>query len=271
MFVREVAGEQPVRASSAEADYFGVTDTVDPYELFCAAVALRQLSLWLPAAPALVLDLSRPLPGPAPTAWDERVNDVVISAGHHALVVGRDPHDIEFGPHKYPVIIGDARSLGWVRSQSVDAVIVEGGALSECLAAEDTMADIARILRPGGRVLASATSLTSGLSRLAEQHRWPELADAPAADVMLVPDPEKEGSYLRCFGPDELRELVTEAGLEVEWVRWRTVLPAAAVRKTLASNPRALGELVANEMGLADAHEGESHGSGLVVSGRKRK
>jgi hypothetical protein len=258
-----------VTASSTEADYVGAADDADPYELFCAAVALRQLSQWLPAAPALVLDLSRPLPGPPPTAWDERVNEVVMSAGHRTLMVGRDPHDIEFGPHNYPVVIADARNLGWVRQQSVDAVIIEGGALSECLATEDTMADIARILRPGGRVLASAISLTSGLSRLAEQNRWPELADAPSADVMLVPDPEKEGSYLRCFGPDDLRDLLTEAGLEVEWVRSRTVLPAAAVHKTLAANPRALGELVTNELGLADAHEGESHGSRLVVSGRK--
>jgi hypothetical protein len=243
-------------------------DAVDTYEVFCAAVALRQLEQWLPAMPSLVLDLSRQLPD-SPTARDGRVSDVVMSAGHHALLVVRDPLDIDFGPYKQPVVIGDPRSLSWVREDSVDVVLAEGGALSDCLAAEDTLADIARILRPGGQVLASAASLTSGLSQLAEQRRWPELADAPAADVMLVPDPRHPGSFSRCFGPDELRELLASAGLEIDWIRSRTVLPAAAVRQTLTANPEKLADLVINELSLADAHEGESHGAFLTVSGRK--
>jgi hypothetical protein len=253
-----------------QAERVSSADDIDPYEVFCATVALRQLSQWLPTASARVLDLSRPLPD-APTAgWDDRVSEVVLKAGHQALVVIRDVLDIELGPYRQPVVIGDPRSLGWVRAESVDVVLAEGGALSDCLAAEDTLADIARILRPGGRLLASGASLTSGLSQLAEQHRWPELADSPAADVMLVPDPAQPGSFTRCFGPDELRELLTGAGLEVDWVRSRTVLPAAAVRQTLAANPAALDDLVSNELSLAQEHEGESHGACLSISGRKR-
>lgn len=245
-------------------------DGTDAYEAFCAAVALRQLAQWLPVAPSLVvLNLSRPLPDASPVHWDDRVSEVVASAGHRTVVVARDPMDFELGPFKYPVVIGDARNLGWVRTASVDVVVAEGGALSECLAAEDTLADIARILRPGGRLLASAVSLTSGLSRLAEQNRWPELADAPAADVMLVPDPNHDGSYIRCFGPDDLRELLTAVGIEVDWVRSRSVLPAAAVRQTLAANPGALADLASNELSLEDVHEGEAHGGRMIVSGRK--
>ncbi len=93
-----------------------------------------------------------------------------------------------------------------MREASFDAVIAEGGALSDCLAAEDTLHDIARVLRPGGRLLASADSLVLGLAGLAEQHRWPELADAPAADVVLVPDPDARLTrFTRCFSPEELR------------------------------------------------------------------
>ena len=241
----------------------------DPYETFCGAVALRQLSQWLPAIPAIVLDLSRALPDPPPASWDDRIGDVVTSAGHQLVIVARNPMAIELGPYKHPVVVGDVRSLGWVRAASVDIVLAEGGALSDCLAAEDTVADIARVLRPGGRLLASAVSLTSGLSQLAEQNRWPELADAPDADVMLVPDPKHDGSYIRCFGPDELRELVIDAGLDVQWIRSRSVLPAAAVRQALAGNPGALSDLVTNELSLADEHEGESHGGRLIVSARK--
>jgi hypothetical protein len=258
-----------VTANDVQAERPSSADAVDPYEVFCATVALRQLSQWLPVTPSLVLDLSRPLPDSPSPSRDSRVSDVVMSAGHQALLVVRDPLDIDFGPYKQPVVVGDPRSLSWVHGNSVDVVLAEGGALSDCLAVEDTLADIARILRPGGRMLASAASLTSGLSQLAEQRRWPELADAPAADVMLVPDPGHPGSFTRCFGPDELTESLTGAGLEVDWIRSRTVLPAAAVRQTLAADPEALGDLVINELSLADAHEGESHGAFLTVSGRK--
>jgi hypothetical protein len=262
-------GEGPVTANDGQAELVTPADEVDPYDAFCAAVTLRQLSQWLPLNPSLVLNLSKPLPAAPTSSPDSRINEVVTSAGHEAVVVIRDPLEIELGPYKQPVVVADTRSLGWAREASVDLVLAEGGALSDCLAAEDTFADVARILRPGGRVLASALSLTNGLSRLAEQNRWPELADAPAADVMLVPDTDRPGSFTRCFGPDELRELLTGAGLEVDWIRSRTVLPAAAVRQTLAANPGALGDLVINELNLADAHEGESHGAYLIVSGRK--
>jgi hypothetical protein len=237
--------------------------------MFCATLALRQLSQWLPLEPSTVLDLSRPLPDAADPHWDDRVSDVVVSAGHQVLVAARGSLEIDFGPFKYPVVVGDVRSLDWVKGASVDAVVAEGGALSDCLAAENTVAGIARVLRPGGQVLASADSLTAGLSRLAEQHRWPELADAPSADVMLVPDPDRDGEFTRCFGPDELRELFTTAGLEVDWVRSRTVLPAAAVRRTLLADPNSLRDLVINELDLARDHEGESHGAQLVISARK--
>jgi hypothetical protein len=272
---RGISRDRPVTANSAEharpdsaAGFAGVSEA-DPYDIFGAAVALRQLSEWLPAAPSVVLDLSRPLPGPPLTYWDDRVSEVVTSAGHRAIVVARRQLDIDFGPYKYPVVVADARNLDWVRTSSVDAVVAEGGALSESVAAEDTLADFARILRPGGRVLASSVSLTSGLAQLAEQNRWPELADAPSADVMLVPDPDREGAYLRCFSPDDLRELFTGAGLEIDWIRSRSVLPAAAVRQTLLASAGAMKDLVSKELSLEDAHEGEAHGARLIVSGRK--
>jgi hypothetical protein len=247
----------------------GPGDQVDPYDVFCSAVALQQLAQWLPRAPSIVLDLSHALPDPPTTAWDDRVSEVVTSAGHRSLIVARESSAVDFGPCKHPVVVADPRSLGWVRSESVDIVLAEGGALSDSLATEDTARDITRVLRPGGRLLASAVSLTSGLSQLAEQNRWPELADAPAADVMLVPDRNSDGSYIRCFRPEELRELVVEAGLDVQWIRSRTVLPAAAVRQALTANPAALSDLVLNELSLADEHEGESHGGRLIVSARK--
>ncbi len=243
-------------------------DLADPYEAFGATVTLHQLARWLPSEPTPVLDVSLPL-----TQYlyghDYRVSDIVAAAGHQALTVARAVGDLPSGPVPHPTVAADPRSLPWVKDGSFGGVVAEGAALSACLAAEDTVYDIARILRPGGRLLASADSLVHGLASLAEQHRWPELADTRDADVVLVPDPDHADAITRCFAPDELRELLELAGLEVEWIRPRTVLPAAAVRETLLADQNALGDLVASELQLAEAHEGESLGAQLVVSARK--
>lgn len=242
----------------------------DPYATFTATVALRQLSQWLPLTGAIsVLDLSLPLPDEE-AGFDERIGQVVLAAGHQVTSVARSPAaTLRAASSSHPVVIGDSRSLSWVRSGSVDAVVAEGGALSDSLATEDTVRDIERVLKPGGRLLASVDSMVLGLARLAEQHRWPELADATAADVVLVPDSAHACGYARCFSPDDLLELLTGCGLEVEWIRPRTMLPAAAVRETLLADPSAMGDLVISELSLADAHAGEPYGARLVVSGRK--
>jgi SAM-dependent methyltransferase len=240
----------------------------DPYASFVATVALRQLSQWLPLSPMHVLDLSLPLPDAGP-GFDGRISDVAMAAGHRVTSVTADARNALAGQHSHQLVVADARSLTWVRDASFDAVIAEGGALSDSLATEETLRDIARILRPGGRLLATADSLVLGLARLAEQHRWPELADAPAADVVVVPDPAHAGGFTRCFSPEDLSDVLTECGLQVEWIRPRTALPERAVRETLLSDPEAMGDLVLSELRLAAAGPVDASGSRLVVSGRK--
>ncbi|MGV2385867.1 MAG UNVERIFIED_CONTAM: methyltransferase, partial [Thermobifida fusca] len=71
----------------------------------------------------------------------------------------------------------------------------------------------------------------------------------------------------RCFTSEQLRELLTEAGLDVEWIRPRTVLSASTVEKVLAERPRALNRLV--EMELKAAESGEDVSMHLVASARK--
>lgn len=243
--------------------------SLDPYAVFAATVALRQLSHWLPITPGRVLDLSLPLPD-AGAAFDGRIGDVIMAAGHQLTTAARDPGGVPPRHRRsHPMVVGDTRSLTWIRDESVDTVIAEGGALSDSLAAEDTLHDIARALTPGGRLLATADSLVLGLARLAEQRRWPELADAPAADVVLVPDPAHEGAFFRYFSPDDLLELIAGCGLEVEWIHARTALPEQAVRDTLRSDPEAMGDLVLNELQLAATQAEEAHGTRLVVSARK--
>jgi hypothetical protein len=163
---------------------------------------------------------------------------------------------------------GDARTVDWVADESVDAVVAEGGTLSEALAAEVTVEDLHRVLRPGGRLLMCVESLVSGLARLADQGCWAELADVPSADVVLVPGPD--GHVSRYFWPEELHAMLTEAGFDVEWVRPRTVLAEETVVRALRVDPHQLASLVTTELALSQRRQGESIGSLLVASAVRR-
>ena len=231
-----------------------------PYWLFYREVAAVQLEQWLPDGPARVLDLS----GPDGFAAD------LVDAGHEVVLVladGATGPALE-GPGRVLNVQADARSLGWLADDSVDLVLGESRVLSMCLAAEVTVEHLRRVLRPGGRLLLVVDSLVLGLARLADQGRWAELADVPSADVVLVPD--DDGTISRCFWPEELTALLGDAGLEVDWVRPRSVLTPATVERALEQGGRAaLRTLVSTEIALAAEREGETTGLHLVASARR--
>ncbi len=129
----------------------------------------------------------------------------------------------------------DGTGLEFLPDGCADGVIAENRTLSLRLAAEELVTEIARVLRPGGRVLACVDSLTFGMAVLAEQHRWPHLVDVPNADVVLIPWPD--GTITRCYGAEQLRELFTGCGLEVSWIRPRTVLSPQTVSLPPGSRP----------------------------------
>ncbi len=231
------------------------------YWLFYREVAAAQLAAWLPAEPARVLDLS----GPAGFAAE------LVEAGHEVVLVRSDAQDVRVdapGPGRVLPVVAEPASLGWLGDASVDLVLAESRALSMCLATEVTVDHLRRVLRPGGRLLLVVESLVLGLARLADQGRWAQLADVPAADVVLVPD--ADGSITRCFWPEEITSLLADAGLEVEWVRPRSVLTPATVERALEQGGRAaLRTLVATELALSAEREGESTGLHLVASARR--
>lgn len=226
-----------------------------PYWQFYDEVATAQLARWLPIEPVRVLDVS----------GGQRFAGQLAAAGHQVVHVLAAPGPVPDG--SLPVV-ADAGSLGWLRPACVDLVLAESQALSMSLATEVTVEHLVRVLRPGGRLLLVVESLMLGLARLAEQGRWAELADAPAADVVLVPS--DEGTMTRCFWPEDLSALLGAAGLDVEWVRTRSVLSPATVERALSQGgSAALRTLVQTELALAEDREGESTGLYLVASARK--
>jgi hypothetical protein len=81
--------------------------------------------------------------------------------------------------------------------------------------------------------------------------------------------PTADGGMTRCFWPAELHELLTGAGLEVEWLHPRTrVTPMVAEQALTKGGPGALDALLATEHRLTAQEHGDG-GIHLVASARR--
>jgi hypothetical protein len=271
------------------------TDHLPAYWQFHDAVAQAQLLAWLPRGRHMIVDVSGPRsPG----------GELAAMAGHQVLRVldaasglprkpkGAAPPgltsdegarrarrqgrpDQQGGASRAPggerdnrasgKILGDSSRLSFLPDECADDVLAEDRALSTHLGAEAMIAEIARVLRPAGRMLACVDSLVLGMAVLADQNHWAHLVDLPYAEVVLVPWPD--GTITRCYGPDQVRELFTGAGLTVNWIRPRTVFSESMVTHVLQRDPGSLAKLVRAELA---ARSDESLGAQLVISAVKK-
>jgi len=275
------------------------TDQLPVYWQFHEAVTRAQLTEWLPSGRHLLVDVSGPrAPGAelaakaghtvirvieasgtgsaapeAPTSAQRGAEGVLggtVSPQNRGGLGGSPPRGqhgqhSQHGQHPRVIpVIADASRLTFLADDCADGVIADDRALSVHLAAEAMIAEIARVLRPGGRVLACVDSLVLGMAVLADQHHWAHLVDLPHAEVVLVPWPD--GTITRCYGPDQARELFIGAGFEVAWIRPRTALSESVVMHVLQGDPASLPRLVRAELA---ARSDESLGVQLVISARK--
>ncbi len=255
------------------------------YWRFQRAVARAQLVAWLPAASRLLVDISGPDASASAQAADRGHTVIRVLAAAAAPAAAPAPTAApapaaaahrarpgRAGPGTIVPVMADPASLTFLADGCADGVIAEDGALSRQLMSEDLAAEIARVLRPGGRLLASVDSLVFGMAMLAEQRRWAHLTDLVHAEVVLIPWPD--GTITRCFGVSQFTELLTEAGLEVSWVRPRTVLSPSMVDHVLRRDPSAITRLVRAELAACQDRAGglipaESFGISLVAAARK--
>jgi len=249
------------------------------YWRFQRAVARAQLAAWLPAGHRLLVDISGPDPSTSAQVADRGHTVIRVLAAAPtaapAAVPAAEPHRARPGRARRGTIVpvmADPAGLAFLADGCADGIIAEDGALSRQLMTEDLAAEIARVLRPGGQLLASVDSLVLGMAMLAEQRRWAHLTDLVHAEVVLIPWPD--GTITRCFGVSQFTELLTEAGLEVSWVRPRTVLSPSMVDHVLRRDPSAITRLVRAELAACQDREGgaipaESFGISLLAAARK--
>ncbi len=259
------------------------------YWRFYRAVAAAQLAGWLAASVRRGGELLVDMSGPHLPCADQ-----AAAAGHTVIhVVPADLPDVPAPPSPVaarplltaapgPADVGpprtrsprrgsvatvraDPAALPFLDDRSVDGVIADDRTLSRHLFTEQAIAEAARVLRPGGRLLACFDSLVLGMAILAEQRHWAELTDLPSAEVVLVPWPD--GTITRCFGTEQLHDLFAEAQLDITWIRPRTMLSPTTVEHVLGRDTTALTHLVRAELA---ADPDESVGIHLIVNARKR-
>jgi len=239
------------------------------YWRFQRAVAKVQLAAWLPAGRRLLVDISGPAaasPAQAAGAGHAVVRVVTAHPGAPPAAQWGDPAG------RIAAVVAEPGSLAFLADGCADGVIAEDGALSRHLMAEDLAAEIARVLRPGGELLACVDSLVLGMAMLAEQRHWAHLTDLPHAEVVLIPWPD--GTITRCFGAAQLYDLLSEQGLEVTSIRPRTVLSPSTVDHVLRQQPGAMARLVRAELQAgqdpaAGGNADEAFGISLVATARK--
>jgi SAM-dependent methyltransferase len=263
------ASGRPLGSSVVQASATTAADIRSQYKRFHHAVAKAQLAAWLPQGQRFLVDISGPGSVSAELAAAAghtvlRVLDTGVTAPHGTGSTSDGKAD---GTRSRLVRMVTADSIGleFLASGCADGVIAEDRTLSRQLAAETLVAEIARVLRPGGQALACVDSLNLGMAMLAQQHRWPHLIDLPHADVVLVPRPD--GTITRCYGAEQLRELFAGNGFDVCWIRPRTMLSPSTVGYLLARDQGSFGRLVQAEL---RARSDDSVGDQLVIAAIRR-
>lgn len=266
----------PHAASSASGTVLAGPDPASAYWRFHAAVRRAQLIAWLPSGQRTLIDISGPRTDCATIAAVTGHNVIRVLDQEH-MTSGDLPPPGANGKNRagrpggarllgrLAMVTGETASLDFLPDGRADGVIAADRALSTHVAAESMLAEIARVLRPGGRVFACVDSLVLGMALLADQHHWPHLADLPKAEVVLVPWPD--GAITRCYSPDLLHELFTGAGLAVDWIRPLTALSPSMVDYALRRDPASMHDLVRAEL---RTDPDDSHGAQLMISARKR-
>jgi SAM-dependent methyltransferase len=230
------------------------------YWRFHRAVASAQLAAWLTGPQQLLVDISGPRARCAAQAARAGHSVLRVASGQPSGGVRRWP-----GPGgTVATVTADPGNLRFLADGCVDGVIADDRTLSRYIAAEYLAAEIARVLRPGGRLLASVDSQVLGMAVLAEQRHWAELTDVPRAEVLLIP--WQDGTFTRCYGSQHVQDLCAEAGLEPSFIRPRTVLSPSMVTHWLRRDPNAVARLVGMELA---AQADESFGIQLVFTARK--
>jgi ubiquinone/menaquinone biosynthesis C-methylase UbiE len=171
--------------------------------------------------------------------------------------------------HKATLVVGDIIHMPELPSDRFELVLAMGDPLSICTDPQRAANEFARILAPGGHVIATADNKLAAIEHFVERGNLDALEDfTRSARTQWLTADARERFDLHMFTPATLTKLMERAGLEVIKLTGKTILPVRK-NKILFDAPDAMKRLVKLEETLAADPSAAAAASHLQVVGRK--
>lgn len=169
------------------------------------------------------------------------------------------------------IMISDVCSMPEFPNGHFAMVLCEGDPLSYCSDHEKATAEVARVVRPGGCVIASVDSRTAALGWLRKTDDIEAVREFLETGEVMMPQERKDFCYpIHAFTPEELRELFESNGLSVERIIGKPVI-AHRLALSGSKDPKVEEGLYQLELEHNDDPAFYPWGGHLEIVGRKRR
>ena len=131
-------------------------------------------------------------------------------------------HELE---NQIEIVVSDICDMPEFPDDHFAMVLCEGDPLSYCGDHKKATSEVVRVVRPGGKVIASVDSRTSALGWFRKQDDIESVGKLLETGDVVMPTKRKDFRYvIHTFTPEELRELFESKGLLVERIIGKLVL-----------------------------------------------
>jgi len=243
----------------------------DPYWEFHDQLTWRLVKPYLPT------DLSTPCGdlGCGTGKWGLRLlksGFAVTFVDNSAAMIGETRGKLdEMGTkgQRATTLVADIVDLAAIPDDTFGLLLAMGDPLSICSDPQRAAREMRRILRPGGVVIATADNLLSALDHYAQRGKLDELEEFIFhGKTQWLTNDERERFELTMFTPATLRKLFEQAGLTVEKLTGKPILPVRQY-KELLDQPDAIERLLRLECELARDPASAARAGHLQIVGRK--
>jgi len=170
---------------------------------------------------------------------------------------------------KATLVVGDIVAMPDLADGAFELVVAMGDPLSICSDPQRAVREFARILAPGGTIIATADNKLAAIDHYIDRGNLDALeAFVKTSRTHWLTQDEREKFELTTFTPHMLSRLFEQAGLEVLELIGKTILPVRQNRRLLEHDD-AVNRLIKLEQALAKDPSAAAAAGHLQITARK--